>query len=125
VWGGRTLASDPRRRYVAHRRLLHLLVRAIRRVASPLVFDVNSPELRLTLVRSLTSVLLEAFRTGALAGARPEQAFRVVCDETNNPPEQDPGLLVCEIEVAPAVPMEFIQLRLVLGQDRGVEVIEA
>jgi uncharacterized protein len=27
--------------------------------------------------------------------------------------------------VAPAVPMEFIRLRLVLGQDRGVEVIEA
>jgi phage tail sheath protein FI len=48
----------------------------------------------------------------------------VVCDDTNNPPEQDPGQLVCEIEVAPAVPMEFIQLRLVLGQDRGLEVIE-
>lgn len=125
VWGGRTLSTDPRRRYVAHRRLLHLLVRAIRRVASPLVFDVNSPELRLTLVRALTSVLLETFRSGALAGARPEQAFRVVCDDTNNPPEQDPALVVCEIDVAPAVPMEFIRLRLVLGQDRGLEVIEA
>jgi len=124
VWGGRTLSADPRRRYVAHRRLLHLLVRAIRRVASPLVFDVNSPELRLTLVRALTSVLLETFRSGALAGARPEQAFRVVCDDTNNPPEQDPGQVVCEVEVAPAVPMEFIRLRLVLGQDRGLEVIE-
>ncbi len=125
VWGGRTLSGDPRRRYVAHRRLLHLLVRAIRRAASPLVFDVNSPELRLALVRALTSVLLEAFRSGALAGARPEQAFRVVCDETNNPPEADPGQVVCEIEVAPAVPMEFIRLRLVLGQDRGLEVIES
>lgn len=125
VWGGRTLSRNPRTRYVAHRRLVHLLVRAIRRVANPLVFDVNSPELRLTLVRALTSVLLEAFRTGALAGARPEQAFRVVCDETNNPPEQDPGMLVCELEVAPAVPMEFIRLRLVLGQDRGLEVIES
>jgi uncharacterized protein len=124
VWGGRTLSGDPLGRFVAHRRLLHLLVRAIRRVAEPLVFDVNSPELRLTLVRALTSVLLEAFRTGALAGARPEQAFRVVCDETNNPPEQDPGQVVCEVEVAPAVPMEFIRLRLVLGQDRGLEVIE-
>jgi hypothetical protein len=124
VWGGRTLSGDPRRRYVAHRRLLHLLVRAIRRVAAPLVFDVNSPELRLALVRAVTSVLLEAFRTGALAGTRPEDAFRVVCDETNNPPEQDPGLVVCEIEVAPAVPMEFIRLRLVLGQDRDLEVIE-
>lgn len=125
VWGGRTLSGDPLRRFVAHRRLLHLLVRAIRRAAEPLVFEVNSPQLRLALVRTVTTVLLEAFRTGALAGARPEQAFRVVCDETNNPPEQDPGQLVCEIEVAPAVPMEFIQLRLVLGQDRGLEVIEA
>jgi phage tail sheath protein FI len=124
VWGGRTLSADPRRVYVAHRRLLHLLVRAIRRAAAPLVFEVNSPELRLSLVRAITSVLLEAFRTGALAGTRPEDAFRVVCDETTNPPEQDPGQVVCEIDVAPAVPMEFIALRLVLGQDRGLEVIE-
>lgn len=124
VWGGRTLSGDPSRVYVAHRRLLHLLVRAIRRAAAPLVFEVNSPELRLSLVRAITSVLLEAFRTGALAGSRPEDAFRVVCDETNNPPEQDPGQVVCEIGVAPAVPMEFVALRLVLGQDRGLEVIE-
>jgi hypothetical protein len=125
VWGGRTLSADPRTRFIAHRRLVHLLVRAIRRVASPLVFDVNSAELRLTLVRGLTSVLLAAFRAGALAGSRAEQAFRVICDETNNPPEQDPGQVVCEIEVAPAAPMEFIKLRLVLGQDRDLEVIEA
>ncbi|WP_221352053.1 phage tail sheath family protein [Streptomyces beigongshangae] len=125
VWGGRTLSAGPRTRHIAHRRLLHLLVRAVRRVTGPLVFDVNSPELRLTLVRAITSVLLSAFRAGALAGSRPEQAFRVVCDDTNNPPEQDPGQLVCEVEVAPAVPMEFIRLRLVLGQDRGLEVIEA
>lgn len=124
VWGGRTLSANPLRRYIAHRRLLHLLVRAIRRVAQPLVFEVNSPQLRLTIVRALTSVLLETFRTGALAGARPDQAFRVVCDDTNNPPEQDPARLVCEVEVAPAVPMEFIRLRLVLGQDRGLEVVE-
>ncbi|MFF8958569.1 phage tail sheath family protein [Streptomyces sp. NPDC014894] len=125
IWGGRTLSADPRTRWIAHRRLTHLLVRAVRRVASPLVFDLNSPELRLTLVRAVTSVLLASHRAGALAGTRPEHAFRVVCDDTNNPPEQDPGQVVCEIEVAPAVPMEFIRLRLVLGQDRGLEVIEA
>ncbi|WP_307834667.1 phage tail sheath subtilisin-like domain-containing protein [Streptomyces clavuligerus] len=125
VWGGRTLSPVPRVRYIAHRRLLHLLVRAIRRVAAPLVFDVNSPELRLALVRALTSVLLAAFRAGALAGARPDEAFRVVCDDSNNPPGQDPATTVCEVAVAPAVPMEFIRLRLILGADRGLEVIEA
>lgn len=125
VWGGHTLSPDPRHRHIAHRRLVHLLVRAVRRAAQPLVFDVDSPELRLALVRAVTSVLLAAFRAGALAGERPEQAFRVVCDDTVNPPEREQGRLVCEIDVAPAAPMEFIRLRLVLGQDRGLEVIEA
>ena len=42
---------------------------------------------------------------GALKGARPEEGFRVRCDESNNPPEeQDVGRVVCEIEIAPAVP---------------------
>lgn len=125
VWGGRTLDLSATGRFVAHRRLIHRLVRAARAVAAPLVFDVNGPELRLTLVRAVTSVLLEAFRAGALKGARPAEAFTVRCDDTNNPPEQDPGLVVCEIGVAPAVPMEFIRLRLLLGQEGRLEVIEA
>jgi hypothetical protein len=120
VWGGRTLDN----RFVAHRRLVHLLVRAIRRVADPLVFEVNGPELRFTLVRGITSVLLAAFRSGALAGERPEEAFSVTCDERNNPPGSDPATVVCDIDVTPADPMEFITLRLVLGQDRALEVVE-
>jgi phage tail sheath protein FI len=81
--------------------------------------------LRLALVRGVTSVLLSAFRSGALAGSRPEQAFRVKCDDENNPADQDPGLVVCDVELTPATPMEFINIRLVLGQDRGLEVLEA
>ncbi|GAB7044484.1 MULTISPECIES: phage tail sheath subtilisin-like domain-containing protein [Catenuloplanes] len=124
VWGGRTPSAVPGGRYVAHRRLMHVLVRAIRGIAGPLVFDVNGPELRLALVRGVTSVLLDAYRAGALAGDRPEAAFRVRCDEENNPPGGDPGRVVCDVEVLPATPMEFIEIRLVLGQDRGLEVIE-
>ena len=59
VWGGRTL--DPAHLYVAHRRLLHRLVRAIHRVADPLVFDVNGPDLRLSLVRAVTFTASSAF----------------------------------------------------------------
>ena len=125
VWGGRTLSTAPGGLYIAHRRLLHLLVRAIRGTASPLVFEVNGPQLRLTLVRGITSVLLAAFRAGALAGDRPEEAFQIICDERNNPPEQAPELVVCDVEVAPAVPMEFIRIRVILGQERGLEVLES
>ncbi|GLY05328.1 phage tail sheath subtilisin-like domain-containing protein [Actinoplanes sp. NBRC 101535] len=120
VWGGRTLGGG----FVAHRRLTHLLVRAMNGAAGPLAFDVNGPELRLALVRAVTSVLLAAYRSGALAGDRPQEAFRVRCDDENNPPGADPALVVCDVQVAPATPMEFITIRLVLGQDRGLEVLE-
>jgi phage tail sheath protein FI len=120
------LNLDPERRFIAHRRLIHRLVRAIRRVAEPLVFDINGPEVWLTLVRAITTVLLEAWRAGALKGARPDEAFRVRCDEELNPPEeQDLGRVLCEIEVAPAIPMEFILLRISLSGDGKLEVFES
>lgn len=142
VWGGRTLvdgqppgvseelsAASPAERsarFIAHRRLIHRLIRAIRRVAEPLVFDINGPELWLTFVRAITTVLLEAFRAGALQGARAEEAFRVRCDAKTTPPEEvEQGRVFCEIELAPATPMEFILLRVALSSDGTLEVFES
>jgi hypothetical protein len=125
VWGGRTLALDPEDGgFVAHRRLLHRLVRAIRRAAEPLVFDNNGPPLWLAFVRAVTTVLMPAFRAGALRGLRPEEAFRVKCDEETNPPEErDAGRCLCVVAVAPATPMEFIELRVALSRDGTLEVL--
>ncbi len=129
VWGGRTAveaAVGLTGLFIAHRRLIHRLVRAIRRVAEPLVFDTNGPDLWLKLVRAITHLLLEAFRAGALQGVRPEHAFLVRCDETNNPPESiDLGRVVCDVSLAPAVPMEFITLRIALSREAGLEVLES
>jgi len=126
VWGSRTLSFDESGRFVAHRRLIHRLVRAIRRVAEPLVFHTNGPELWLTFVRSITTVLLEAYRAGALKGARPEEAFRVRCDEkTTTPQDIENGRMFGEIEVAPATPMEFIMLRIAVSADATLEVFES
>jgi phage tail sheath protein FI len=125
VWGGRTLARDASSRFVAHRRLIHRLVRAIRRVAAPRVFDANGPELWLAIVRAVTTVLLAAYRNGALKGTRADEAFRVRCNEkTTLPEEREQGLVVCEIEIAPAVPMEFILLRVALAGDANLDVFE-
>jgi uncharacterized protein len=122
VWGGRTL--DRRDRFVAHQRLLHRLVRAIRRVAEPLAFETNGPPLWFAFVRAITAVLLEAWRAGALAGARPEEAFDVTCDESTNPPEErEQGRCVCSVQFAPAVPMEFILIRVALSRDGSLEVL--
>jgi phage tail sheath protein FI len=126
VWGGRVLGKSSLGGFVAHRRLIHLLVRAIRRVAEPLVFDTNGPELWLAFVRSITTVLLEAYRAGALQGVQPSQAFQVICDATTNPPEQiDQGTVVCNVKIAPAVPMEFITLRVAVSAQGQLEVFES
>jgi|GEM_PF-1275507 len=126
VWGGRTLNLEPQLRFLVYRRLIHRLVRAIRRVAEPLVFDINGPEMWLAITRSITAVLLEAWRAGALKGVRQEEAFSVRCDEKLNPAsEQDLGRVYCDIDVAPATPMEFIHLRLSLSGDGRLEVFES
>lgn len=138
VWGGRVLGQgaaglpgsgsvdDYRGGFVAHRRLIHVLVRAIRSVAEPLVFDTNGPQLSLSFVRSITSVLLAAYQAGALKGASPQEAFRVKCDAETNPPENIAnGLCICEIQVAPATPMEFITLRVAVSGDGQLEVFES
>ncbi len=125
VWGGRTLDRSPGGRFLAHRRLIHRLVRAIRRVAEPIVFDPNNRHTWLTLSRAITTVLLEAFRSGALQGETPEQAFAVRCDERTNPPQhREQGLVVCEVDVAPAAPMEFITFRVVVSETGQVEVFD-
>lgn len=128
VWGGRT-AHDPELGdgglFLAHRRLIHRLIRAIRRVAEPLVFEVNGPDLWLILARAVTSVLIEAWHAGALKGDTPEQAFRVRCDAATNPPEsEEAGQVLCEVFLAPAAPMEFIALRIAITREGRLEAIE-
>ena len=88
---------DPDRRFIVYRRLIHRLVRAIRRVAEPLVFDINGPELWLALSRSITSVLLEAWRARALKGEH-RRSISGECDNELNPSEeQELGRVHCDV----------------------------
>jgi phage tail sheath protein FI len=124
LWGARTLDRGEGR-YVAHRRQVHRIVRAARRVVEPLIFDTNDRLLWFSVARAISGILMEAFRSGALKGATPDQAYRVRCDESTNPPDAiDGGQVVCEIDLAPATPMEFITLRLTIGAEGLLEVVE-
>jgi uncharacterized protein len=126
VWGGRmTRSDDARTRFVAHRRLVHRIVRALRRTWAPMVFEPNDDALRFAVARSATTLLLEAFHANVLKGTRPDEAFRVIVDDTVNTPEtREAGRLICEIAIAPATPMEFIHFRVGLSADGTVEFIE-
>jgi hypothetical protein len=56
------------------------------------------------------------YSRGALAGARPEDGFFVKIDEELNPEEaRDNGVLMAQIGVAPAAPLEFLIVRLIVG----------
>jgi len=89
------------------------------------VFENNDAVLWLLLTRAVTTILSEAYTAGGLKGARPEQAFRVRCDATTNPEEErDLGRVLCEIDLAPAVPMEFITLRVALSASGTLDVFE-
>ena len=67
IWGGRTLDIGEGQ-FLAHRRFIHRLIRGIRRVAAPVVFDNNVPAMWSVLIRSVSTIMLEAFRNGSLRG---------------------------------------------------------
>jgi len=53
------------------------------------------------------------WRSGALFGATPGEAFYVKCDAETNPPEVvEAGRVVCEIGISPVKPAEFVVFRL-------------
>lgn len=113
IFGARTLSDDPDRHYLNVRRLLIMLTRTIELQCQWSVFEPHTESLRLTLTLSLSGLLSELWRQGALVGATPAEAFFVKCDAENNPPAVvDQGNLIVEIGVAPARPAEFIVLQL-------------
>jgi phage tail sheath protein FI len=95
------------------RRLLLMIEKALEQSSYWAVFEPNNLVTRQLLRFSIGEFLETLRRQGALAGDTPEAAYRVRCDETNNPPDAvDAGQLVVDVAVAPAIPFEFIRFRL-------------
>src|SRR5262249_40681306 len=109
----RTLSRIPSLRQLSVRRLLTMIKRALEQQMQWVVFEPNNAALQLEVRLMIESYLRQLFRLGAFRGASEEEAFFVVCDQTNNPRvTTDQGRLLAEIGVAPAEPLEFIVLRL-------------
>jgi hypothetical protein len=113
VWGARTLSSDPEWRYLNVRRLFNFIEKSILQGTNWVVFEPNDEYLWGSVRRTITMFLRRVWRSGALFGSTPEQAFFVKCDEENNPPEnRDVGILTVDIGIAPVKPAEFVVFRL-------------
>jgi phage tail sheath protein FI len=114
IWGARTLAaSDPSWRYINVRRLFIFIEETIRRGTHWVVFEPNDTDLWARVRRTVTAFLRGLWMQGALVGATQDQAFFVLCDESNNPQSSiDEGKLVVDIGLAPVKPAEFVIFRL-------------
>jgi len=113
IWGARTLSSDPEWRYINVRRLFNYVAESIMEGTQWSVFEPNDETLWTALRISASNFLTRVWRSGALFGSTPAQAFYVKCDAETNPPEViEAGQVVCEIGIAPVKPAEFVIFRL-------------
>ncbi|MEU3514418.1 phage tail sheath subtilisin-like domain-containing protein [Streptomyces sp. NPDC006654] len=113
IWGARTLSSDPAWRYLNIRRYFNYLEESILIGTQWVVFEPNDHNLWARIRRNISAFLVNEWRSGALFGQRPEEAYYVKCDEETNPPESvDVGRVICEIGIAPVKPAEFVIFRL-------------
>ncbi|MFD7838219.1 phage tail sheath family protein [Streptomyces sp. NPDC059761] len=109
VWGARTRSTSRDWRYLNVRRLVSYLADSIRQSSTWAVFEPNDDRLWATLRHSTTSFLTDQWRQGALLGRTPDEAFYVICDNTNNTPTTiDDGKVICDIGIAPVRPAEFV-----------------
>jgi hypothetical protein len=116
AWGARTLSGDVAWRYINVRRLFLTAARWIQLNTADIVFEPNSPMLWARIERDLTAYFDDLFRRGALRGATSEEAFYVHCNASTNPPDVvGQGRMVTEVGLAPALPNEFVVVRIVHG----------
>ncbi len=115
VWGARTIGGDANSdlKYINVRRTLLFLRESIDEGTQWVVFEPNTPNLWRRITRNVSDFLTTVWRSGALFGDTPEQAFYVKCDaETNPPEERELGRVVTEIGVSIVRPAEFVIFRI-------------
>lgn len=113
VWGARTVTSNATWKYINVRRLFIFLEESIRANTNWVVFEPNTEALWARVKRTIEMFLSSVWRSGALAGTSPDQAFFVeIGRNTMTQDDIDNGRLICVIGVAPVKPAEFVIFRI-------------
>ncbi|HET7062583.1 MAG TPA: phage tail sheath C-terminal domain-containing protein [Nitrosospira sp.] len=122
VWGARTIGGDRNGewKYINVRRFFLFLQESIDEGTQWVVFEPNDYALWGKIRLNVTAFLTNVWRSGALFGLTPDEAFYVKCDAELNPPEvRDLGQVITEIGVAIVRPAEFVIFR--ISQSTGQE----
>jgi hypothetical protein len=114
VYGGRTVGGDRNSewKYVNVRRVMLFLKESIDEGTQWVVFEPNDPSLWAKIRLNVSAFLTRVWKSGALFGLTPQEAFYVKCDDETNPPDvRDVGQVVVEVGVAIVRPAEFVIFR--------------
>ena len=113
LWGARVATSDPEYKYVNIRGYLAYLERSIDEGTKIFVFENNGSDLWRNVRRTISSFLMNEWRSNRLMGTTADEAFFVRCDRsTMTQNDIDNGRLICEIGVALFRPAEFVIFRI-------------
>jgi phage tail sheath protein FI len=114
VWGARTLAgNDNEWKYVPVRRFFNMVEESVKKATSQFVFEPNDANTWVKVKAMIENFLTLQWRSGALAGAKPEDAFfvRIGLGETMTAQDILNGFMNIEIGMAAVRPAEFIILK--------------
>jgi phage tail sheath protein FI len=114
IWGARTLAgNDNEWRYVSVRRFFSFVEESCKKSTSWCVFEPNDANTWARIRGQIDNFLNNQWKLGALAGAKPEQAYYINCGLGITMTAQDilNGYLIVEIGMAAVRPAEFVVLR--------------
>jgi uncharacterized protein len=113
VWGARVVTSDSAWKYINVRRLFIFVEESIDEGTQWVVFEPNDEPLWARVRATITNFLISVWRSGALQGAKPDDAFFVKCDRTTMTQDDiDNGRLICLVGIAPVKPAEFVIVRI-------------
>lgn len=111
VWGSKTLDPTGEFGQINVQVVFNVNKRQVRRVTRFVNFENNTPTTRASVVRVLTSLFREQRKAGILQGTKDEEAFFIVCDDTNNTPAViASGKLKVRIGLAVNRPSEFVDI---------------
>jgi phage tail sheath protein FI len=114
IWGARTLAgNDNEWRYVPVRRFFNFVEESVKKASEPFVFEPNDANTWIKVRAMIENFLTLQWRAGALAGAKPEDAFfvKVGLGTSMTPIDVLEGRMNVEIGMAVVRPAEFIILK--------------
>jgi len=111
IWGARTLDGNSQDwRYINVRRTIIMLEQSIKFSALAYVFEANNASTWITVKNMISNFLTNQWKSGALVGAKPEEAYSVDVGLGSTMTADDilNGFMNVTVKVALVRPAEFI-----------------